>query len=177
MSNCKASWLARLLPNREVPPDIGISNEVLRPNAFRVQEAEQGSASLQPGMSEPLSPIYEFGGDSYTEEKERTLSENNETSNQRHGNNFADADMLRFEAMNQEILDDGISNMLRSNRPDVFYTAYTQAFLKSAVRMFQHDNEMRRIAFSDAEAREKATRYSFKCALRVVRESGAALKL
>ena len=38
--------------------------------------------------------------------------------------------------------------------------------------MFQRDNEMRNIALTDAETRDKATRYFFDRALREVREAG-----
>ena len=39
-----ASWLSRLLPNREVPPDIEITQDMLRLQAFKVVQKEQGSA-------------------------------------------------------------------------------------------------------------------------------------
>jgi type I restriction enzyme R subunit len=41
-----ASWLARLLPNREEPPDIEITEDMLRLQAFRVEQKEEGSASV-----------------------------------------------------------------------------------------------------------------------------------
>jgi hypothetical protein len=41
-----ASWLARLLPNREEPPDIEMTEDMLRLQAFRVEQKEEGSASV-----------------------------------------------------------------------------------------------------------------------------------
>src|SRR5690554_4281108 len=37
------AWLARLLPNREVPPDIEITEDMLRLQAFKVEQKEAGS--------------------------------------------------------------------------------------------------------------------------------------
>jgi type I restriction enzyme, R subunit len=44
-----ATWLIRLLPNREVPPDIEITEDMLRLQAFKVEQKEAGDASLSPG--------------------------------------------------------------------------------------------------------------------------------
>ena len=46
-----AAWLSRLLPNRQIPPDIDITEDMLRLQAFRVEQKEQGSASLSRGRS------------------------------------------------------------------------------------------------------------------------------
>ena len=56
-----AAWLDRLLPNREVPPEIEITDDMLRLQAFKVVQKEEGSASLSPGDTAPLQPISEFG--------------------------------------------------------------------------------------------------------------------
>ena len=55
------SWLARLLPTRDRPPDIEISEDMLDLEAFRVDRTADGSASLAPGDTVPLQPITEFG--------------------------------------------------------------------------------------------------------------------
>src|SRR5690606_17390299 len=112
-------WLSRLLPNREVPPDIDITDDMLRLHAFRVEQKEAGNASLAPGERTPLQPIREFGAKPYTEDERRSLSEIIEAFNQRHGTEFTEEDFLRFEQVNQEILDGDMTEMLRNNPPDV----------------------------------------------------------
>src|ERR1700730_13627355 len=41
-----AAWLIRLLPNREVPADIEITEDMMRLHAFKIEQKEAGSASL-----------------------------------------------------------------------------------------------------------------------------------
>ena len=50
-----AAWLIRLLPNREVPADIEITEDMMRLHAFKIEQKEAGSASLTPGDTLPLS--------------------------------------------------------------------------------------------------------------------------
>ena len=164
-----ASWLSRLLPNREIPPDIEITDDMLRLQAFKVEEKEKGSASLSPGDKEPLKAISEFGAKPYTEDEKKELSEIVKAFNERHGTEFTEADMIRFEQVNREILTEDMTEMLRNNPPDVVYAAFRDAFFQGAIRMFQRDNEMRNIVLTDAEARDKATRHFFNRALREVR--------
>lgn len=168
------NWLSRLLPNREVPPEIEITEEMLRLQAFKVEQKEQDSASLSPGDTKALAAISEFGAKPYTEDEKKELSEIVKAFNDRHGTQFSEADMLRFEQVNRDILDEDLSEMLRNNPPDVVYAAFRDAFFQGAIRMFQRDNEMRNIVLTDAEARDKATRYFFGRALREVRESPGA---
>lgn len=160
------AWLARLLPNRELPPEIEITDDMLRLQAFKVEHKEQGSASLSPGDHTSLKAISEFGAKPYTEDEQKELSEIVRAFNDRHGTNFTEEDMLRFEQVNREIMDDDLTEMMRNNPPDVVYTAFAQAFFQGAIRMFQRDNEMRNIVLTDAEARSKATRHFFSRALR-----------
>lgn len=167
-------WLSRLLPNREVPPEIEITEEMLRLQAFKVESKEQGSASLSPGDTEALAAISEFGAKPYTEDEKKELSEIVKAFNDRHGTQFSEADMVRFEQVNREIMDEDLSEMLRNNPPDVVYSAFAQAFFKGAIQMFQRDNEMRNIVLSDPEARDKATRHFFNRALREAREGANA---
>ena len=42
-----SAWLIKLLPSREIPPEIEITEDMLRLQAFRVEEKERGNASLQ----------------------------------------------------------------------------------------------------------------------------------
>ncbi len=165
-----SAWLSRLLPNREVPPDIEITDEMLRLHAFKVVQKEKGSASLAPGDTAPLAPIREFGAKPYTDDERRSLSEIIKAFNERHGTQFTEEDILRFEQVNREILDDDMTEMLRNNPPDVVYAAFSQAFFQGAIRMFQRDTDMKSIVLSDAEAREQAIRHFFNRALREVRE-------
>lgn len=165
------AWLSRLLPNREVPPEIELTEDMLRLQAFKVDQKEQGSASLSPGDTQALKAISEFGAKEYTEDERKELSEIVRAFNDRHGTEFSEADMIRFEQVNREILDEDLTEMLRNNPPDVVYTAFAQAFFQGAIRMFQRDNEMRNIVLTDAQAREKATRHFFNRALREAREN------
>jgi type I restriction enzyme, R subunit len=55
-----AAWVIRLLPNREVPADIEIPEDMMRLHAFKIEQREAGSASLAAGDTIPLSPINEF---------------------------------------------------------------------------------------------------------------------
>ncbi|MEP7352502.1 MAG: type I restriction endonuclease [Acidobacteriota bacterium] len=164
-----SAWLSRLLPNREIPADIEITEEMLRLQAFRVEQKEQGSASLKAGDTSPLKPISEFGAKPYTEDEERSLSEIIKAFNDRHGTQFTRDDFVRFEQVNRTILNEDMADMLRNNPPDVVYAAFSQAFFKGAIDLFQRDNEMKNIVLTDAQVREQAIRHFFNRALREVR--------
>lgn len=169
-----ASWLVRLLPNREEPPDIEISEEMLRLQAFRVEQKEQGSASLSPGDRQPLTAINEFAAKPYTEDEEKSLSEIVKAFNERHGTQFTKEDFLRFEQVNRDILDEDMTEMLRNNPPDVVYSAFSQAFFQGAIRLFQRENRLQDIVMTDPEIRNQAIRHFFSRALREVREEPRA---
>jgi type I restriction enzyme R subunit len=160
------AWLSRLLPSREVPADITITDDMLTLSAFRLQKDEEGNASLLAGENTKLDPISEFGANAYTEEEEKSLSEIIDSFNERHGTNFSREDFLRFERVNREILNDDMLDMMRNNPADVVYNAFSQAFFQGMVRMFQQDNEMRSVVMTDKDAREQATRHFFKRAQR-----------
>lgn len=165
-----ASWLSRLLPNRDIPEQIEITDDMLRLQAFRVQESgEEYNASLQPGDTRSLQPIGRFGANPYTEEEQRSLEEIIETFNERHGTNFTKEDFLRMEQINDELLaEEEMVQMLRNNPPDVAINAYEEAFFRALVRMFQRDREMRTILLTDRAARDMATRHFFNRAWRAV---------
>jgi len=165
-----AAWLIRLLPDREIPPDIEITDEMLRLQAFKVEQKAAGNASLSPGDHATLKPISEFAAKPYTEEEKRSLAEIIHTFNERHGTQFTEADFLRFEQVNREILDEDMTEMLRNNPPDVVFSAFSQAFFQGAIKMFQRDNEMKNIVLSDPEVRAQAIRHFFGRALRQARE-------
>ena len=164
-----ADWLSRLLPDREVPAEIEITEEMIRLQAFKLAEQESGNASLAPGDNTALKPIIEFAAKPYTAEEERSLSEIIKSFNERHGTAFTREDFLRFEQVNRDILDVDMLDMLRNNPPDVVFSAYSEAFFKGAVNLFQRDAEMKSIVLSDAQARDQAIRHFFARALREVR--------
>jgi type I restriction enzyme R subunit len=155
------SWLSRLLPSRDVPADVNITDDMLTLSAFKLQKEEEGSASLDPGETTTLDPITEFGANPYTEDEERSLSEIIESFNERHGTQFSRDDFLRFERVNQEIMDDDMKDMMRNNPADVVYNAFSEKFFQGMVRSFQTDNEIQNIVMRDPEAREQATRHFF----------------
>lgn len=164
------SWLSRLLPSRDVPADINITDDMLNLSAFKLQKEEEGSASLTAGSTATLPPITEFGANPYTEEEERSLSEIISSFNERHGTTFSRDDFLRFERVTRDIMDDEMTEMVRNNPADVVYNAFSQAFFQGMVKMFQNDNEMRNIVMTDKDARELATRHFFKRAQRQAKE-------
>ena len=163
------SWLSRLLPSRDVPADIAITDDMLNLSAFKLQKGEDGSASLTPDETSELQPITEFGANPYTDEEERSLSEIIDSFNKRHGTQFSREDFLRFERVTREIMDEDMTEMVKNNPADVVYNAFSQAFFQGMVKMFQQDNEMRNIVMTDKDAREQATRHFFKRAQRQVK--------
>jgi type I restriction enzyme, R subunit len=171
-----AAWLIRLLPDREVPPDVEITEDMMRLHAFKIEQKDAGSASLAAGDTMPLSPIKEFAAKPYTAEEEISLSEIIEAFNDRHGTQFTKEDFLRFEQVNHEIMDEDMVEMLRNNPPDVVFSAFSQAFFKGAIRMFQRDAEMKNIVLADATARDQAIRHFFGRALRERVKTAGLLK-
>lgn len=168
------SWLSRLLPSRDVPADIMITDDMLNLSAFKLQKGEEGSASLNAGETSELQPITEFGANAYTEEEERSLSEIIDSFNERHGTQFSREDFLRFERVTRDIMDENMTEMVKNNPADVVYNVFSQAFFQGMVQMFQQDNEMRNIVMTDKDAREQATRHFFKRAQRQVQQSNAS---
>ncbi|MFD2440980.1 type I restriction endonuclease subunit R [Paracoccus kondratievae] len=165
------AWLARLLPSREVPPDIEITEDMLRLQAFKVEQKEVGSAGLSPGDHAALKAINEFGAKPYTEDEQKELSEIVKAFNDRHGTAFTEADIVRHEPSYQATMDEEMTEMLKNNSADVVYTAFSQAFFQSVVRGYQRDTEMRDIVLTDPEARDQLIRFFFNRAMREVRKS------
>jgi len=52
-----SAWLSRLLPSRDMPADIAITDDMLTLSAFKLQKGEEGSASLAAGETATLAPI------------------------------------------------------------------------------------------------------------------------
>ena len=162
-------WLSRLLPNREVPPEIEITDDMLSLQAFKIAQKESGSAAPDAGDNKALKPISEFGANSNAEDEKKELSEIVKDFNNRFGTAFSEEDMVRFETVNRQIMDEDMTEMLRNNAADVVYKAYKDEFLQALLRAFQRDNELINIVLTDPEAREKATQHFFNKALREAR--------
>jgi len=167
-------WLSKLLPNREVPPEIEITDEMLRLRAFKVDQKEHADASLSAGDNEPLSAISEFGAKPYSEDEQKELSEIVKAFNDRHGTEFTEDDFVRYEPTYRETLDDNMTEMLKNNAPDVVYSAFSQAFFQGAIRSFQKDSNMRDIVLTDSVAREKMIRFFFNRAIREINDNSNA---
>jgi type I restriction enzyme R subunit len=162
--------LARLLPDRELPPEIGITEDMLRLHAFKIEEKESASASLAAGFAEPLPPITEFGAKPFTEDEQKELSEIIRSFNERHGTEFTEEQFRRLEAVNAE-LDDDMNHMLRNNPRDVVASAYSQTAFQSMIRLFQDDKEMRDIILTDNEVRQQVIDLLLGRAIRSAREA------
>ena len=165
-----ADWLDRMLPSREQPPEIGISDDMLRLRAFRVQQKEAGSASLRPGEISSLTPISEFGAKPYTEDEVRALSEIVKAFNERHGTQFTEEDFLRLEQVKRKALDEELTAVLRNNPPDVAYPTFARRLFEEAIKQFQRDSSLQNIILTDPEDRDRIFRHLFSRALREVRE-------
>jgi type I restriction enzyme R subunit len=163
------AWLVRLLPDREAPADIEITDDMLRLHAFKIEQKEAGIASLGAGDAEKLKSIQEFAAKPYSAEEERSLSEVIKSFNERWGTQFTEADFLRFEQVNASILDENMIQMLRNNPPDVVYSAFAEAFFTGAIKLFQRDADMKNIILSDPAARDNAIRHFFNRAIRQAR--------
>lgn len=166
-----SSWLERLLPNREIPHEIEVTEEMLEMQASRLEEKQSGDASLQPGETGTLPPIDDFGANPYTEEEELSLAEIVKSFNERHGTNFTKQDFLRFEQVNQEILNDRMTEMLRNNSADVVYPEFKEEFFNGASRMFEREDNMRHIFLEDELTRDEAIMHFFKRALRLIKSN------
>ncbi|MBD0866211.1 MAG: type I restriction endonuclease subunit R [Rhodobacteraceae bacterium] len=165
------SWLSRLLPSRDVPADISVTDDMLNLSAFKLQKGEEGSAALAAGDGTALDPITEFGANPYTEEEEKSLSEIIDSFNERHGTRFSREDFLRFERVTRDIMDKDMTAMMRNNPADVVENAFNAAFLKGVAHAFHQDSEMHNIIMTDPEARARVTRHCFMRAQRQARET------
>ncbi|MFG6554974.1 type I restriction endonuclease subunit R [Sulfitobacter sp. 1A16808] len=165
------AWLARLLPNREVPPEIEITDDMLRLQAFKVEHKEQGSASLSPGDRAALKAISEFGAKPYTEDEQKELSEIVKAFNDRHGTSFTEEDIVRHEPTYQSTMDDEMLMMLKNNAPDVVFSAFEQSFFRNLIQTGKRDKEMLDIVLTDPDMRQQLTSFFFSRALREARDN------
>ena len=163
-------WLERMLPNREQPPEVDITDEMLRLQAFRVQQKEAGSASLQAGDTEPLTAISEFGAKPYTEDEAKALSEIVKSFNERHGTQFTEEDFIRLEQVKRNALDDDMAAVLKNNPPDVSRPAFMKRLLEETIKQYQRDSSLQNIIMTNADDRDRIFTHLFSRALREVRD-------
>lgn len=149
------SWLKRMIPTREAPQGGDVTDDMLALEAYKLTATgEAVDASLDRDATEALKPIVEFGANQYTEEEARTLSEIIDAFNNRHNTNFTDEDYVRFEAVNDAILDDpNWADMLQNNQPGDVRPRFDAEFMRRTIHAFQRDNAMRNAFLQDAEAR------------------------
>jgi len=164
-------WLDRMLPNREQPPEVEVTDEMLRLRAFRVQQKEAGSASLAAGDTVPLTAISEFGAKPYTEDEAKALSEIVRSFNDRHGTQFTEEDFIRLEQVKRKALDDEMAAVLRNNPPDVSRPTFVRRLLEETIKQYQRDSSLQSIIMTNAEDRDRIFNHLFSRALREVRET------
>lgn len=166
-----SDWLDRMLPNREQPPEVEITDEMLRLRAFRVQQKEAGSASLQSGDSKPLTAINEFGAKPYTDDEAKALSEIVRSFNERHGTQFTEEDFLRLEHVKRKALDDEMAAILRNNPPDISRPTFVRRLLEETIKQYQRDSSLQNIIMTSSQDRDNVFNHLFSRALREVREN------
>ncbi|MFX4300255.1 type I restriction endonuclease subunit R [Pseudosulfitobacter pseudonitzschiae] len=167
------TWLKRILPSRQAPQGEDVTDDMLEMAAFRLQkEGDEQDASLGKDDNQALSPIDRFGANPYTEEESKTLTEIITSFNARHGTEFSGEDYIRFEAVNNDILDDDVwAEMLRNNDPRDVRPRFDAEFMRRAIQAFQRDNAMRNAFMQDQEARDMLMGLMFQ---RAVRGAGRA---
>jgi type I restriction enzyme, R subunit len=150
-----SDWLDRMLPNRERPPEVEITDDMLRLRAFRVQQKEAGSASLQAGEAKPLTAISEFGAKPYNEEEAKALSEIVKSFNERHGTQFTEEDFIRLEQVKRQAMDEEMTAVLRNNPPDVSRPTFVRRLLEETIKQYQRDSSLQNIIMTNAEDRDR----------------------
>jgi type I restriction enzyme R subunit len=163
-------WLDRMLPSRDQPPEVEITDDMLRLRAFRVQQKEEGSASLQAGDIKSLTAISEFGAKPYTEDEAKALSEIVKSFNERHGTQFTEEDFIRLEQVKRKALDEEMTAVLRNNPPDVSRPTFVRRLLEETIKQYQRDSSLQNIIMTNAEDRDRIFNHLFSRALREVRD-------
>ncbi|WP_422001679.1 type I restriction endonuclease subunit R [Roseovarius mucosus] len=165
-----SAWLSRLLPSRDVPADIMITDDMLTLSAFKLQKGEEGSASLAPGETATLGPITEFGANAYTEEEERSLSEIIDSFNERHGTQFSREDFFRIRQAEDQTYDEEMEEMILRNPADVVWGTWAKTMRTNLVQGLMRDNEVRNILMTDREIMERILMHTFQRAQRRAKE-------
>ncbi len=166
-----SSWLVKLLPNRQIPPDVEITDSMIRLKAFRIEKKEQCNASLSSGSGKELSPIKNFGANNPVEDEGESLSKIIENFNQRHATSFSEDDFIKYERVNKEILNSDLREMLYNNPPDVVYGAFSQAFFQVFLKHSHRENELQNIIMTDPESREQIIKHFFCKTIKKIRNT------
>lgn len=165
------SWLSRLLPSRDVPADISITDDMLSLSAFRLEKQDEGSASLTAGDTTTLQPITEFGANAPTEEEERSLSEIINTFNERHGANIREEDLLMVHQAADKTNDADMMEMINNNPADVAQGVWNKDMRQNLIKTIVRNNELNSILLSDGDLMAKVIAYSFHRALRQTKDA------
>lgn len=162
------SWLKRMLPSRQAPQGEDVTDDMLELDAYKLEkQGDPQDASLGADDNAALSPIDRFGANPFTEEEAKTLSEIIDAFNSRHGTEFSEEDYIRFEAVNQDILDDEAwAEMLRNNDPRDVQPRFEAEFVRRTIQAFQRDGAMRNAFMQDQEARDMLMQLMFRRAVR-----------
>ena len=160
-------YLLRLLPDREIPGDVEITDEMLRLRAFRLVKLEEENASLEGENGVPISPITDFGAKPPAEEEEEALSEIVQAFNDRHGTDFRPEDMQKFEEDGDVVTDDeDMSEMLRNNPRDVVFPEFSRKVFGQLVQRLHKENKLSNIIMTDPVVRERLTKHLFDRAMK-----------
>lgn len=162
------SWLKRILPSRQAPQGDDVTDDMLQLEAYRLQpNGAAKDARLNKDDTKQLTPIDRFGANPFTEDEAKTLKEIIEAFNSRHGTEFSEDDYIRFEAVNNDILnDEEFAEMLRNNDPRDVRPHFDKQFMRRARQAFQRDNAMRNAFMQDEEARKMLMTFMFQRAVR-----------
>lgn len=160
------SWLSRLLPSRDVPADITITDDMLNLSALRLERHDEGSASLKAGETATLQPITEFGANPPTEEEERSLSEIIDAFNERYGTNIREEDLLMVHQAADKTNDADMMEMINNNPADVARDVWNKDMRQNLIQTIVRNNELNSILLSDGDLMAKVIAYSFQRALR-----------
>lgn len=155
------SWLDRLLPNRKIPNEIEVTDEMLEMQESKVEKKQSGSASLSPSETSLLSPINDFGVNPSADEEQRSLSEIIKLFHQLHGMPFTEKDKNRLEQVNQEIRNEKMAEMLRNNPREDVYRVFSKEFFNEASRMFEREENIKNIFLEDKVIRDRLIRHFF----------------
>ena len=163
------SYLLRLLPDREIPGDVEITDDMLRMRAFRLVKLGEEDVSLEAGDGVAVAPITGFGAKPAGDEEDEALSAIVTSFNERHGTDFRPEDMRRFEQDADAVADDDdMSEMLRNNPRDVVFPVFNTKVFNQLVRRLHRENKLSNIILTDPEVRERLTKYLFDRAMKKI---------
>ena len=162
-------WLDRSLPRPDGGEDIEITPDMLELRAHRLVLTGEADASLQAGDTTKLPPIARFGVNSYTDEEEVALSDLIRSFNERFGTAFEAEDFVQCErAVGRIVADEEMRARIRNNPPDVVMNAFSTAFMKEMIALFQRDQNLKTVLMTEKDAREQMISFFFSRALRQV---------